>query len=69
MPSGQGVSGHISFGRSACLPDVKCYGRGCPDDVSHGMRPLDMECQGIFLTDGAHLLLTQSVMAKGIWTT
>jgi len=69
MPSGQGVSGHISFGRSACLPDAKCHSKGGPDDASHGICLPDEECQGIFLIDGAHVFLTQSVMAKGVRTT
>jgi len=49
------VSGHISFGRSACLPDAKCHSRGRPDDASHGICLPDEECQGIFLTDGVTL--------------
>ena len=60
------MSGHISFGRSACLPDAKCHSRGRPDDASHGICLPDEECQGIFLTDGVHDFQMQSVMAKGV---
>jgi len=67
-PSGQGVSGHISFGWSACLPDAKCHGKGHPDDVSHSIRLPEEQCQGIFLSDGAYVFQTQTVTANGVWT-
>jgi len=41
----------------------------CPDDVSHGVHLLDEAGLGIFLTDGAHVFLTESVTAKGLRTT
>jgi len=66
MTSGRGVSGHISYRRSACLPDAECHGGGNPHDASHDIPLPDEECQGIFLTDGAHVLQTQSVTANGI---
>jgi len=69
MPSARGMLGHISFGPSACLPDAKCHGKWHPDDVSHIICHPDEECQGIFLTDGAHVFQTQSVMAKSVRTT
>jgi len=69
MPSRRGVSVHISYRRSACLPDAKLHAKRCLDDVSHSICDLDEECQGIFLTDRLYVFLTQSVMAKGIWMT
>jgi len=66
MPSKRGVSGHISYGRSACFPDAKCHGAGRPDDASHGIYHPHEECQGIFLTDEVNVFQTQSVTAKGI---
>ena len=69
MPSARGVSGHISYRRSACLPDTKCHGKGHPDDMSHGIRLSDEECEGIFPTDRAHVFLMQNVMAGVIRTT
>ena len=36
--------------------------------MSYGVCLPDEECQGIFLTDGAHVFQTQSVMAKGVRT-
>jgi len=68
MPSGRGVSGHISYGWSACLPDAMCHSRGRPDDVSHGIYLAEEECRGIFLSDGAHVFQTQSVTAEGART-
>jgi len=68
MPSGRGVSGHISFGRSACLSDANCHGKWHPDDTSRGLCLPDEEYQGIFLTDGVHIFQTQSVTAKGVRT-
>ena len=55
MTSRQGMLGHISYRRSASLPDAKCHGKGRPDNASHGIRLPDDECQRIFLLDGAHV--------------
>jgi len=69
MPSGREASANIFYRRSACLPDAKCHGKWRPDDASNGICHPDEEYQGIFLTDGAHVFQTQSVTAKGVWTT
>jgi len=69
MPSRRGVSGHISYRQSACLADAECHGGGRPYDTSHGIHLSDEECQGIFLTDGAHIFQRQSVRANGVRTT
>jgi len=69
IPSVRGASGPISYGRSGCLPDAKCHGKGRPDDASHGICLPDEECRGIFLMDSAHVIQTESVTAEGARTT
>jgi len=46
LPSRRGVSGHLPYGRSACLTDAECQGKFLPDAECQGKWDLDEAYDG-----------------------